>query len=106
MAEPPVSGRRDPGALLPGSDFKALGVARSLGRRRIRIAVVDNLPRSAWFSRFVGQRFHWQEAMSGPAFLDYLLSLPRPHRLEGWVPLPLQDEAVALLSHHPAHVPG
>ena len=37
---------RLPGALLLGSDFKALGVARSLARRGIPIALVDDLPRS------------------------------------------------------------
>jgi D-aspartate ligase len=33
-----------PGAVVLGSDFKALGVVRSLGRRGVPIVVVDNLP--------------------------------------------------------------
>ena len=35
------------GVVLLGSDFKALAVARSLGRRGVPICLIDNIPRSA-----------------------------------------------------------
>ena len=47
------------GAVILGSDFKALGVIRSLGERGIPCVVIDNIPRSAWFSRYVVKRFKW-----------------------------------------------
>src|SRR5947209_1045321 len=45
-----------PGVIVLGSDFKALGVVRSLGRRGIPSVIIDTLPRSAWFSRYVTKR--------------------------------------------------
>jgi predicted ATP-grasp superfamily ATP-dependent carboligase len=83
---------RPPGALLLGSDFKALGVARSLGRRGVPVAVVDNLPRSGWFSRHVSRRYRWTGPMSGTAFVDFLLDVARRDGLEGWLLFPAQDE--------------
>jgi predicted ATP-grasp superfamily ATP-dependent carboligase len=91
---------RDPGVLLLGSDFKALGVARSLGRRGVRVAIVDNLPRSAWFSRYVGKRFKWKAAMFGADFLNFLLELAETEALHGWLLWPAQDEAMELAAQN------
>jgi D-aspartate ligase len=86
--------RHEPAVLLLGSDFKALGVARSLGRRGVRVAVVDCMPRSAWFSRHVRGRFRWRDAMQGPAFVDFLLDLARTSGTAGSVLWPAQDDAL------------
>ena len=83
-----------PAVLLLGSDFKALGVARSLGRRGVSVAVVDSLPRSAWFSRHVSRRFHWREPMLGTAFVDFLLDLARTSGTAGSLLWPAQDDAL------------
>jgi D-aspartate ligase len=93
-----------PGALLLGSDFKALGVARSLGRRGIPIAVVDTLPRSAWFSRYVGRRFKWNGSIRGPSFVDFLVELAGRESLQGWVLWPSQDDALELVARHSARL--
>ena len=90
--------RDEPAVLLLGSDFKALGVARSLGRRGVRVGVVDSLPRSAWFSRHVGRRFRWRDDMLGPAFVDFLLELARTSGTEGSVLWPAQDDALETVS--------
>lgn len=45
------------GAIVLGSDFKALGVVRSLGRQGIPSVVIANQRCSAWFSRYVVKRF-------------------------------------------------
>lgn len=89
-----------PGVVVVGSDYKALGVVRSLGRRHIPCIIVDNLPRSAWFSRFVAKRFLWHGHMDDTAFLHFLLSIAREHHLEQWILFPLPDETVELVARH------
>lgn len=91
---------RIPGAVLLGSDFKALGVIRSLGRRGARGVVIDNTPRSAWFSRYVVERRHWDGPMEGDRFVDYLLTLGQDPRYAGWLLIPNQDEVVELVARH------
>ena len=89
-----------PGAVILGNDFKALGVVRSLGRRGIPSVVVDDFPRSAWYSRYVIRRCRWHGAMWGQPFVDFLLSLAQRDGLEGWVLFPLQDEVVEVVARH------
>ncbi len=92
--------RGTPGAVVLGSDFKALGVARSLGRRGIPCIVIDNQPRSAWFSRFVGKRLKWHGSMDDPAFLHFLLNAGKQYHLEGWLLYPMQDEVVEFVARN------
>ena len=89
-----------PGAIVLGSDFKALGVVRSLGRRGIPGIVIDNQPRSAWLSRFVVKRIRWRGSMDDPAFLQFLLSAAKKYHLEGWVLFPMQDEVVEFVARN------
>src|SRR5262245_59340799 len=91
---------RTPGAVVLGSDFKALGVIRSLGRRGIPSVVIDNIPRSAWFSRYVTKRFRWQGPMEDDAFLHFLLRISKEYHLEQWLLFPLQDEVVELVARN------
>ena len=86
------------GVVLLGSDFKALGVARSLGQRGIPSIVIDNIPRAAWFSRYVVKRFHWDGQMDDERFVPFLLSICKQYHLEQWVLFPTQDEVVQLVS--------
>jgi D-aspartate ligase len=96
-----ASGQKSsPGVIVLGSDFKALGVLRSLGRRGIPCVVIDNLPRSAWFSRYVVKRFRWHGSMDDAAFLNFLLQIARNHSLERWVLFPLQDEVVECVARN------
>jgi D-aspartate ligase len=88
------------GVVVLGSDFKALGVVRSLGRHGIPSIVIDNQPRSAWFSRYVKGRFHWKDSMDSEEFLHFLLNYGKQHRLEQWLLFPLQDEAVEFVARH------
>jgi D-aspartate ligase len=89
-----------PGVVVVGSDFRALGVVRSLGRRRIPCIVIDNLPRSAWFSRYTKKRIRWHGPLESEEFLRFLLSLAREQHLEQWVLMPMPDDAVELIARH------
>jgi predicted ATP-grasp superfamily ATP-dependent carboligase len=87
-----------PGVVVLGSDFKALGVVRSLGQRGIPCVVIDNNPRSAWFSRYVVRRFKWPTHMEGEKFITFLLNIAKTYCLEQWVLFPTQDEVVQLIA--------
>jgi predicted ATP-grasp superfamily ATP-dependent carboligase len=89
-----------PGIVVLGSDFKALGVIRSLGRHGIPCVVVDNLPRSAWFSRYVSRRCAWNGPMEGDAFVNFLLSISKQFHLEQWMLIPAQDDTVELVTRN------
>jgi D-aspartate ligase len=89
-----------PGVVVLGSDFKALGVVRSLGRRGIPSVVIDQVPRSAWFSRYVTRRLKWPGPMEGEEFLAFLLQIAKEYHVEHWVLFALQDEVVELVARH------
>lgn len=91
-------GRAVPGAIILGSDFKALGAVRSLARRGVPTMLVDNLPRAAWFSRHVGRRVRWHGELASEEFVEHLMLLGERHGLEGWVLLPTQDDTVEAVS--------
>lgn len=89
------------GVVVLGSDFKALGVVRSLGQRGIPCVLVDTVPRSAWFSRYVIKRLKWEgEHLDGPEFLSFLLSISKALHLEQWVVFPTDDAGVGFVAHH------
>ena len=95
-----MSQQKIPGVVILGSDFKALGVIRSLGQRGIPCVVIDNTPRSAWFSRYVSKRFKWSTHMEGEEFLTFLLNIGKKYHLEQWVLFPTQDEVVELIARN------
>jgi D-aspartate ligase len=88
------------GVVVLGSDYKALGVARSLGKRGIPVVVIDNQPRSAWFSRYVVKRLRWHGNMDNGAFLHFLLRAAKTLHLEQWTLFPLPDETVELVARN------
>ena len=92
------------GAVVLGSDFKALGVIRSLGQRGIPCIVIDNIPRAAWFSRYAIRCFKWSTRMEDEKFIAFLLNLGKLHHLEQWVLFPTQDEIVELIACHTAEL--
>ncbi len=83
-----------------GSDFKALGVVRSLGQRGIPCVVIDNTPRSAWFSRYTTRHFKWSTHMEDEKFVQFLLNVGKQYHLEQWVLFPTQDEVVQLVAQN------
>lgn len=82
-----------------GADYRALGIVRSLGRRRIPVWVMKqggHLVATA--SRYVRRGVPpWPEGEDAEK-IDYLLDLSVKHSLKGWALIPTDDYAVNLAS--------
>jgi len=93
-------GAKDVGAIVVGGDYRALGVARSLGRRGIPVWVLaekdDALAR---FSRYVGRTVPVAELGSAD-LVSKLLELAEEEGLDDWALIPTGDESAAMLSRH------
>jgi D-aspartate ligase len=87
------------GAVVIGSDYKALAVVRSLGRRGIRVAVLDDGHVLANWSRYVQRTFAWPAAGEAEK-VAYLIDLARRNAMRGWAIYPTEDEAAALLARN------
>jgi predicted ATP-grasp superfamily ATP-dependent carboligase len=98
QAQPPGSGQ-PPGALVIGSDYIALGVVRSLGRRGIPVWVLhDGEHIDAMVSRYARHRLPWPADEA--ACLALLLELAARFGRNDWALYPTHDEAVALVARH------
>jgi len=88
------------GALVTGADYRGLGVVRSLGRRGIPVCVLTHGDHSlARFSRFAARTFRWPEG-SPQERAEALIRLAEAERLHGWVLLPTDDDAVAIVARN------
>jgi predicted ATP-grasp superfamily ATP-dependent carboligase len=94
------TGQGKPGAVILGSDFKALASIRSLGRRGIPIVLVDGQPRAAWYSRYVRRRLLWRGPLWGEDLAASLLDLAKRLDLDGWMLFAMQDDAIELVSRN------
>jgi D-aspartate ligase len=86
------------GALLMGADYRALGVVRSLGRRRIPVWIIKqggHLVAAA--SRYVRRRVPWPEGEDAQK-IDFLLDLSIKNGVKGWALIPTDDYTVTLAS--------
>jgi D-aspartate ligase len=87
-----------PGALVVGSNLRALGIARSLGRRGIETWLLSSRDEDpvARASRFVARslRFPGDSA----SVVDAVLCAVARHRLDGWALFPTDDESAAALA--------
>lgn len=89
----------DAGALLIGGDYRALGVARSLGRRGITVWVAKTDDVLAGWSRFTRRTVPWPEG-SDSEQTAYLVALAEEHGLQGWVLFPTHDRSADLVSRN------
>jgi D-aspartate ligase len=92
---------RATGAVVIGSDYKALGVVRSLGRHGVPVAVLRDEHLLAERSRYCGRTFTWPAAAEAEK-VAYLLDLASRHGLRGWTIFPTEDETAALLARNRA----
>jgi D-aspartate ligase len=88
------------GGLVIGGDSRALGIARSLGRRGIPVWLIDEGEyRIAGHSRYVERRLPWPVA-DEQAQASFLSGLAAEYDLRGWTLFPTGDETAALVAAH------
>ena len=89
------------GAIVLGSDYKALGIVRSLGRQGIPVWVLRDEHAIAAFSRYCARSLAWPTAGEDEQ-VAFLLGLGSRHGLDGWALYANDDETAALLARHRA----
>ncbi|MCW2771146.1 MAG: hypothetical protein JWR27_2579 [Aeromicrobium sp.] len=89
-----------PGALVVGGDYQGLGIARSLGRRGIPVAVLDDEVSIAPRSRYVQHSMRVPTLRSAEATTDALQAAARRFGLDGWVLFPTREETVAAVAQN------
>jgi predicted ATP-grasp superfamily ATP-dependent carboligase len=88
------------GALLMGADYRALGVARSLGRRGIPVWIIKQGGHLvAINSRYVSRRLDWPER-DDTQRVDFLMDLSERRGLKEWLLIPTDDYATTLTGCH------
>jgi predicted ATP-grasp superfamily ATP-dependent carboligase len=89
-----------PPALILGGSVNALSVARSLGRRGIRVYLSASEGRHVQYSRFCTKSFPFGRNVKGTDFWRELLLGPRGNELHGSVVLVCNDEGVSFVARH------
>jgi D-aspartate ligase len=88
------------GALVVGGEHPGLGVVRSLGRRGIRVYVLDDSYSVSRFSRYTSRFIRVKGLRDERTAIDAVLDVARRFDLRGWVLFPTRDEHVAAFSRH------
>ena len=89
---------RDVGAVVIGGGCQGLGIARSLGRRGIRVCLIDDEISIARASRFVRDTIRVPDLRTERALLDALTVARGRLRLSGWVLYPTREENIAAIA--------
>jgi D-aspartate ligase len=88
------------GALVIGGDYQALGIVRSLGRRKVPVCVIDDETSIARFSRYTACSVAVPSLREEKQAAETILEVGHRLGLKGWVLYPTRDETVAALSHY------
>jgi predicted ATP-grasp superfamily ATP-dependent carboligase len=83
------------GAVVIGGGCQGLGIARSLGRHRIPVCLIDDEISIARASRYVKDTIRVRDLRAERALLDALELARRRLRLSGWVLYPTREENIA-----------
>ena len=89
---------RDVGAVVIGGGCQGLGIARSLGRRGIRVCLIDDEISIARASRFVRDTIRVPDLRTERALLDALTVARGRLPLSGWVLYPTREENIAAIA--------
>jgi D-aspartate ligase len=94
----PELAQRPAGALVLGADYRALGVARSLGRRGVQVWVVaERAEPIATVSRYARRSQRWPPG-DDQSRVRFLSELAAANDLHGWVLIPSADGTAALVA--------
>ncbi len=89
-----------PGALVVGGDYQGLGIARSLGRSGVPVAVIDDEASISPSSRYVKHSLRVPTLRSAAATTSTLLDVADRFGLDGWVLFPTREETVAAVAQN------
>lgn len=89
------------GAIVLGGAHGSLEIARSLGRRGIRVWLITADNPLASLSRYVARSFRWRGPRDDTA-LQFLLDLGQSHHLDGWVVFAGSDEDLRFIAQNHA----
>jgi D-aspartate ligase len=103
---PRTSSDAQVGAVVLGGEYRALGIARSLGRRGIPVWIVHGpVERMAVMSRYCRRSISWPTA-DEHARADFLADLCSSGGLKGWVLFPTDDDTTVLIARHADRLSG
>jgi len=89
-----------PGAIVIGGDYQGLGVVRSLGRRGIRVLVLDDRWSISRHSRYASGFVRVRDLRAEESTIGVLRELAESGLCDGWVVFPTREETVAALARH------
>jgi predicted ATP-grasp superfamily ATP-dependent carboligase len=94
QAIPRSERRRDVGALVVGGDHPGLAIARSLGRRKIPVYIVDDLHPISAYSRYTTRVVRAKDLRDPHKTVESVLEAGQRFNLRDWVLFPTRDETV------------
>ena len=86
------------GALVIGGDHPGLAIARSLGRRKIPVYVLDDQLAISKYSRYTTRVVRVKDLRDPQKTVDSVLDVGHRFGLKGWVLFPTRDETVMAFS--------
>ena len=87
------------GAIILGGHIQALGIVRSLGKRKIPVYLVQSEVISiAMFSKYVKKTFISPSEFDDINFINYLISLSFKNKFNNFILFPTNDQQVSLIS--------
>src|SRR6267143_7242861 len=95
-----VTRQQDVGALVVGGDHPGLAIARSLGRRRIPVFLLDDMHCISMYSKYATRVVLVKDLLDPQKTVDSVLEIGRRFGLRDWVLFPTRDETVMAFSLH------
>ena len=104
MIDPPAKLQRPanksiPGIIILGGAHNALALARSFGRRKVRVVFVTDDHPLPKYSHYVRASFDWRGADAEGA-ADWLMSLAGRNRFNDWLLIPCADNEVKFVAEN------
>src|SRR3954454_4591626 len=95
-----ANGTATVGGLVVGGDYQGLGIVRSLGRRGVPVAVLDDERSIARFSRYTTTARRVASLREEERTVEEVMAFGRRHKLDGWVLYPTREETVSAFSRY------